>query len=224
LLNWRNLVSVFLIVSLPVPFTAQEGGAAILHSSGVVLVNQNPAPATNALFSGDRVETQKGAAARIELTGSAADISPDTALQFEADELVLDHGSLSVNTSRGLRVRAGCVVITPVHTAWTHYEVSDVDGQVHVSALKDDVYIESRSSKLEQAKQSTRSDRVIVREGEQKSREEKCGGATLRSRVPDGNGPLLNSPYVVGTATGVVVVVGCWALCRDDDPVSASHP
>jgi len=31
------------------------------------------------------------------------DIDADTVVQFEGDELVLDHGSLSVNTTRGLK-------------------------------------------------------------------------------------------------------------------------
>ena len=101
-------------------------------------------------------------------------------VQFEGNELVLDHGSLSVNTSRGLRVRVGCLTVTPVNDAqWTHYDVVDCDGKVTVSALKNDVYIDARSSNPQQARQSSRSSRVTVREGEQKSREEKCGGAYL---------------------------------------------
>ena len=94
-------------------------------------------------------------------------------VQFEGNELVLEHGSLSVNTSRGLRVRVGCVTVTPVNdTEWTHFDVVDLDGKVTVSALKNDGYIDSRSSNPQQAKQSGHSSRVIVHEGEQKSREE----------------------------------------------------
>jgi len=163
--------------------------------------------------------------ARIEATGSAADIDPESVVQFEGDELVLDHGSLSVNTSRGLKVRVGCVTVTPVNADWTHYEVTDRDGKVIVSALKNDVYIESRSSRAQEAKQPARSDRAIVREGEQKSREEKCGAPLTRSSVvAAGSGGFLNSPYVVGTAGAVVAGAACWALCRGDNPVSPDRP
>jgi len=221
----RNLVYLFLIATVSVFMTAQDTGAAIVRSSGTVLINKSPASATSTLFPGDRIETENNAIARIELAGSAADINPETVLQYESDELFLDHGSLSVNTARGLKVHAGCVTVTPVQLMPTHYEVSDVDGRVHVSALKDDVYIESRSSKTQTAKQSTHSDRDIVREGQQKSRDEKCGGGILRqSRVPDGSGPIMSSPYAIGTAAGVVLGVGCWALCRGDDPISPDHP
>ena len=129
-----------MIAILPVSLLAQDKAAAMLRSNGIgVILNKNPAPASIALFPNDLVETQKNAAARIEVSGSTADINVDTMVQFEGDELVLDHGSLSVNTSRGLRVRVGCLTVTPVNdTVWTHYDVIDVDGKVSVSALKSD--------------------------------------------------------------------------------------
>jgi hypothetical protein len=119
----------------------------MLRSNGVgVLVNKSPAPASIALFSDDFVETQKNAAlARIDISGSAADINAETVVQFEGNELVLDHGSLSVNTSRGMTVRVGCLTITPANNAeWTHYDVADLNGKVNVSALKNDVNIDER--------------------------------------------------------------------------------
>jgi len=223
--NRRNIVCMFMIAILPVSLPAEDTGGAILHSSGSVLLNKNLAPSTSALRSENLIETQSDAMARIELTGSAADLNPETVVQFNSGELILEHGSLSVNTSRGLKVRVGCVTVTPVSLEWTHYDVSDVNGKVTVAALKNDVYIESRSVNAGPAKQSARSDRAIVREGEQKSREEKCGGATLKeSGLAAGRGALMSSPYVLWPAAGVIVGVGCWALCRGDDPISPDHP
>jgi len=133
---------------------AQDTTAAILRSNGIgVQVNRNPAPASSALFSGDEIETQENSAARIDASGSAADLNPETMVQFEVNELVLEHGSLSVNTSRGLRVKVGCLTVTPANDAeWTHYDVVDLDGKVRVSALKNDVYINASSNNPKQAK------------------------------------------------------------------------
>ena len=219
--TWRHFVCLWLIAILPVWLVADDTAAAMLRNDGGVQLNKNPAPASAALFVNDLIETQSNATARIEATGSTVDINADTVVQFEGDELVLDHGSLAVNTSRGLRVRVGCVTITPVNPDWTHYEVTDREGKVSVSALKNDVYLEARSRRLQDVKQSGRSERSIVREGEQKSREESCGGA---KKFPASSGGFLNSPYTVGTATGVIVGVGCWALCRGDNPVSPDRP
>lgn len=199
----------------------------MLRSNGIgVLLNKNPAPASTALFADDLIETPKTTVARIEASGSSADLNPETLVQFEGNELVLDHGSLSVNTSRGLRVRVGCLTVTPVNDAqWTHFDVADVDGKVTVAALKNDVYIDARSNNPQRARQSSRSSRVTVREGEQKSREEKCGGAYSQPRGNlAGTGAIMNSPYVLWPAVGVVAGVTCWAICSSDNPVSPSAP
>jgi ferric-dicitrate binding protein FerR (iron transport regulator) len=127
---------------LPASLAADDNGIAMLRGNGGVLLNRSAAPASAALFPGDTVETQPKAAARIELTGSAVDLNAETIVEFESGEIVLDHGSLSVNTSRSLRVRVGCLSVTPVNPAWTQFEVTDLDGRVTVSALKSDVNID----------------------------------------------------------------------------------
>ena len=196
-------------VILPVSLFAQENAAALLRSSGTgVLVNKNPSPESIALFPDDLIETPKSIVARLEITGSAADIGPETMVQFESDELALDHGNVSVNTTRGLRVRVGCLTVTPVNVSErTQYDVSDLDGKVTVNAAKNDVYIDARSKKPQEAKNPSRSSRDLVREGEQKSREEKCGGAYLRGRLHASFGPL--DEFDMGQNPG-------WRCCRDD--------
>jgi len=217
-----------MIAVLPLSLLADDV-AAMLRSSGVgVLVNKNPAPASIVLFSNDLIETQKGAVARIEASGSTADINPETMIQFEGSELVLDHGSLSVNTSRGLRVRVGCLTVTPANDAeWTHYDVADVDGKVTVSALKNDVYIDFRSRSPQQAKQAANSNRVTVQEGEQKSRDEKCGAADIKQSAAhiSGVGAIMNSPWAIRAgAAGVGAALCLGFFCRDDDPISPAKP
>jgi hypothetical protein len=112
---------------LPASLVGQEIAAAMLRSTGEgVIVNGSPAPSSAAIFSGDFIETQKQAVARIEATGSSANIDPETMVTFEDQELVLDHGSLAVFTGRGLRVRVGCISVTPVNPSIeTTYEVLD---------------------------------------------------------------------------------------------------
>jgi hypothetical protein len=226
LFEWRKLVCLPLMAILPVSLLAQDTATAILRSNGAgVMVNRNAAPASTAVFFEDLIETQKNAAARIEANGSTADINPETMIQFEGDTLVLDHGSLSVNTSRGLKVRVGCVIVTPANNAeWTHYDVVDRDGKVTVSALKKDVNINSRSSNPKQAKQGTNSS-VTVSEGQQKSREENCGAAYPHSAAATpGAGAIMNSPWVIGGGAVAVGVIACFGLCHSDDPISPTTP
>jgi hypothetical protein len=223
-LKWRNFASLPMIFILPFSLLADDTGA-MLRSSGSVLVNKTTAPASVALFRDDLIETQKEGSARIEATGSIAEIHPETVVQFEGDELVLDHGSVSVNTSHVLRVRVGCVTVTPVNADWTHYDVVDNDGKITVSALKNDVYIDAKSNNPQEAKQPTHSNRTLVKESETKSREEKCGAAPIKwSSVYAGRGAILNSPWAIGTGAVIVGTIACLGLCHDDDPVSPAKP
>jgi len=212
-----------MIAILPASLAADDTGAAILQGNGVLL-NGHSAPPSATLFPRDTVETQPKIVARIELTGSAVDINPETLIDFEGDEVTLEHGSVSVNTSRAFKVRVGCLIVTPVNPIWTHYDVTDVDGKVTVAALKSDVNINSRSGNAQQAKRSADAGRVSVHEGEKKSREEKCGAANVKSPTVAAQDGIMNSPYTVGAALGVVGGLTCWALCRDDDPISPSSP
>lgn len=209
---------------LPASVAADDTAAAILKGNEGVLLNGRPALPSAALFPRDTVETQPKTVARIELTGSAIDINPETLIDFEGDEIVLEHGSVSVNTSRAFKVRVGCLVVTPVNPMWTRYDVTDVDGKVTVAALKSDVNIHSRSGTARQAKRSADAGRVSVHEGETKSREEKCGAANVKSATAAAQDGILNSPYSVGVAAGVAGALTCWTLCRDDDPISPSTP
>jgi hypothetical protein len=212
---------------LPVSLFGDETAAAMLHSDGPgVLLNNHAAPPTMALYPNDLIETQKDAMARIEAAGSTADISPETIVQFEDEELVLDHGHLSVNTNRGLRVRVGCLTITPQNPSdWTHYDVTDVSGKVTISALKLDVYVDAKSQNPKPVKRPGLSEQSIVHEGEQKVRDEKCGPGSLDSSagVPAWN-PILNSPWAIAGGSVVVGGITCWALCRSGQPISPTDP
>lgn len=226
LFEWRHPVVVIMAVVLPVSLCADDVTGAMLHSNGAgILVNKSTATASLAIFPNDLIETQKDAVARIEITGSTADINPETMIQFESDDLVLDHGGVSVNTTRGLRVRVGCLTVTPVNPSdWTQFDVVDIDGKVNVHALKNDVYIDGRSKNPQEVKKPSHSTRDLIREGEQKSREEKCGGAYMKAQRMAGLGAIMNSlpAKIVGAAA--VGTVLCFGLCSGDDPISPWKP
>ncbi len=209
---------------LPVSVAAEDKGAAILHSNQGVLVNRSAVPATSTLFPGDAVETQPGTVAKVEVTGSDIDIDAETVVEYEGDEIVLEHGRVSVNTSRGFKVRVGCVMVMPANPAWTRYVVTDTDGKVTVAALKNDVNFDSRSANPQPAKRSANAGRVSVRQGEQSSREKKCGAANIKAARAAAQNGILDSPYSIGAAVGAAGVLTCVALCHGDDPISPSSP
>jgi hypothetical protein len=210
-------------VVLPASLTAQDSGRALLHSDGGVWLNGNPAPNSSAIFLHDLVQTQKENTAKIDADGSTVTVQPDTIVQFEGDELVLDHGSLQVNTSREMRVRVNCITATPLTQEWTRYDVVDVDGKMTVVAYQNDVKIHYQGAAARQSKPGLSPD-VIVHQGEQVTREERCGVAARPTQVIDAKAAILNSTWAKGAGIATIGILTCWALCRGDDPISPAKP
>jgi hypothetical protein len=235
LLEWRNLVCGVMIVLVPASLTAQDNaqgflsnGRAMLHSNGGTWLNERPAPASAAIFMEALIQTQKDHSARIDADGSSVDVGPETLVQFEGDELVLDHGSVQVSTVRELRVRVNCVTVIPITQDRTHYEVTDVDGKVKVVAYKKDVKVHAKGAVTSISRKETSSD-AIVREGEQSTRSEKCGGAIKPPAALTGSGPALDAGWVKIAGAGAIGtgILVCLIVCRGDggdNPVSPSKP
>ena len=197
---------------------AQNSAQAMLHNDGGVWLNGNPAPNSSALFVNDLVQTQKGTLAKIDAEGSTATVQPETVVQFGGDELVLDHGGLQMNTSRGMKVRVDCLLVIPLTEDWTRYDVVDLDGKVTVSAHQNDVKIHYQGVSTRLAKQARFSD-VTVHQGEQVTREERCGEG---ARPPAADLGILDTTWAKGIALAAVGIITCWALCRGGEPVSPS--
>jgi hypothetical protein len=224
LFRWRGFVSLIVLAFLPVSLFADGSAAAVLRStSGTVFVNQSAAPSSIAVFRGDLIETRSNSSAWMEYRGSSVQIDPETIIRLEDGEIILDHGSVTVTSYQQLRVRAGCILATPVESDKTTYFVKDTDGRVTVFAQEKDVNLDSHSSKLKRASQAETSGHDVVHQSQQKSRDEHCGAADLR---PDGiTSPILDSPWVVAPAAAVVVGgTLCVLLCFDDEPPSPSSP
>jgi hypothetical protein len=222
--KWRKIVCLMLACIFPALLMSQDSGGAILRSSskGGVVLNGNPAPVSSAIFKNDLVQTDAQSIAKIDATGSTVDVQPETLLQFEVDELVLQHGTLLVSTSTALKVRVGCVTVTPITMDWTQYDVTDVDGKVTVVAHKNDVKVQSRGLHLEKTRQGARGEE-IVHAGEQTTREDKCGGA--EPSPAHAIGAALNSPRVILPAAGAIIAgTLCWILCFNNQPPSPSDP
>jgi hypothetical protein len=108
----------------------------LLHSDGDTWLNENPAPATAAIFRDSLVRTHKGYRARIDAEGSSVLFGPETVVQFQGSDLTLDHGSLRLHTATEMTVIVGCIGINPLSSDRIHYDVTHIDGKVKVIAYK----------------------------------------------------------------------------------------
>jgi hypothetical protein len=101
--------------------------------------------------------------------------------------------------------------------------VSDVDGKVTVAAQQNSVQIHYAGVGLRQSKQAAFAD-LTVRQGEQATRDEKCGTSARPSDVINAKVAILNNIWVKGAGLAAIGVLTCWALCRGDDPLSPDTP
>ena len=213
-----------LILILPQSLVAIDSGSAILHTQGGVWVNGSEVPDSTAIFPGDLLETKAGFAANLTADGSAVLIQPESIVKFQGDVLVLEHGSVSLGTSKAMQVHVNCLTVVPVSTEWTQYEVTDITGKVLVAARKNDVKINREGGPARLSKESEGARGAIVHEGEQGTREESqvCGAPP----GPATAGNALNPKWIAaGAAAGSgILILLLLHGGPSKPPVSSSKP
>ena len=214
----RNLLCWIMCALFPLSLFAADSGAAMLRSKGGVWVNGKENPDSTAIFSGDLIETKPGSVANLDAQGSSVLIQSESVVEWGDNELTLDHGSVSVGTSTELRVKINCLTVVPIANEWTQYDVTDVDGTLHVAANKLDVKItQGRAGK--KSSEDNDSNSSTVREGEKASRDVSVLCAAAKPPGTAGGNPLSTTRWaeIAGGAGGAILL--CVLLCH-----SASSP
>ncbi|HUA15122.1 MAG TPA: hypothetical protein VMG31_07480 [Verrucomicrobiae bacterium] len=219
-----RIISWALIVTLPSTLMGQTS-SAILHTQGGVWVNGYEARDSTAVFPGDVLETKPGFSGNLTLDGSTVLLQPESVGKLQADVLILDHGSVSVTTSKSFRVKVNCLTVVPVSNDWTQYDVTDVNGTVQVAARKLDVNVEHEATGHRASPENAAQEKASVHEGEEHSYDESgmCG-APPQVRAPSS---LPNPKWIAAGAAGATGLVLCLILCRgsgSSQPLSASQP
>ncbi len=191
----RIFVSLLLLLIVPTTMIGQDlpqqSGGAILHADGGVWVNGYEAHDSSAVFAGDLIETKPGFAANLSLDGSTVLLAPETVGKFQGDVFDLDHGIVSVVSSKGFKVRVNCIRVIPAVNEWTEYVVTDLTGTVQVDARKKDVNVDHEQKLVKVSPQQGATENASVHEGEQKEYEssEICGAPPSPSSPASGISP-----------------------------------
>lgn len=209
----RSVVVWMMIVVIPGSFVSAESNGAMLYGKGTVWVNGSPLPQSSAIFPGDLVQTKTESIANITGSGSSVIVQPDSLLKFEDNAVSLEHGTVRVATSRSMAARALAVTVAPATSAWTEFEVTDVNGVVQIIARKGDVNVTcgKHTATLAEGQQATRDESGDCRR--------KKGGA-----YPPTGGDFLASPYAWSSIGGGTIVLCVTWFCDNDPPPSQSTP
>jgi hypothetical protein len=211
-------------VLFPVALMAADTGSAVLRSTGGVWLNGTEVGGMVAIFSGDLLETKPGAVANVDADGSSVLIRAESVVKFNGDSLTLEHGIVSVGTSKGMSVHVDCIRVEPVLHEWTQYDVTNVSGTVQVAARKNDVNIHQGVSMRKVSPQGAATQSVTVHEGQEATRNtaDACGVARRPGAGGGGNPKWVE----IGVGTGGGILILCLLLCKGppEQPVSNSQP
>jgi len=219
---FRSMVSCSLLLIVPSCMLAADSGAAMLYANGATWLNGSHVPNSSAIFAGDLVQTRADGAANIHAPGSSITVLGDSLVQFEGVSLKVEHGGVTVSTSKGVATTAGDVRVAPASNAWTEFNVTDVDGTVRIAARKGDLTVtdDSGTVTLAQGQETTRDEQSP----DSKSPDNKKKKRRIAGAAPAAGGGLLNSPVAIGVGAGIVAGVTIWVLSRNDDPISPNVP
>jgi hypothetical protein len=192
----------------------------MLYSHGTALVNGNTIARSSAIFSGDLVQTNADSVANINATGSSILVMNDSLVQYEGSALKLEHGGVTISTSKLLAAHAGAVKITPAAGVWTEFNVRDVDGRVQIAARKGDLTIsdDTGTSTLAEGQETTRDD------SQSQSRNKKRKKGIAEAAAPGTAGAIFDSPITIGIAGAIAAGGTIWVLTRSDDALSPAKP
>ena len=218
-----GLVSCVLLILFPGSLFAADSNAAMLYTNGAAWVNGAHVPrSSSAIFSGDLLQTRSDSVANINQAGSSIMVLSDSLVQFEGASVDIQHGGVTVSTSKGIAATAGDVKVTPASSAWTEFNVSDVDGTVRIHASKGALTI------------SDGKDVVTLAQGQDTTRDESSGTSDKDNKkknkkrqtgaVPAAGGGIMNSPVAIGVGAGAAIAITTWVLIKNDDPASPTKP
>lgn len=214
-----KIVSCAMLMVFPSAlFGGEFSPGAMLYTHGDAMLNGNSVPRSSALFSGDWIQTRADSVANINAAGSTVLILNDSIVEYDGNSLKLEHGGVTISTSKSMAVRAGAVNVSPKASALTEFEVRDVDGTVKIAARKGELSIsddKGATTTLAEGQETTQ-DQSDTNNQDSKHKRAAAGAAPAA-------GAVLDSPVAVGIGAGAIVGLGIWVLIQGGNPVSPAQ-
>jgi len=214
----RKIMSGAMLIVFPSAlFAGDFSPTAMLYAHGNAILNGKSVPRSSALFSGDLVETGADSVANINSTGSTVLILNESLVEYNGNALKLEHGGITVSTSKSMAVRAGAVHVSPQGSALTEFEVRDVDGTVRIAARKGDLTIiddKGASTTLAEGQETTQDESGTHKDSKQKR---------AAAGAPPAAGAILDSPWAIGIGAGAITGLTIWVLIQGNSPASPTQ-
>ena len=108
---------------------------AMLMGSGAVQVNGTRASSSYTVFPGDRIQTAANGSAVVKSSDTLVAIASDSAIQYQNNGFIFEHGNVQVTAPKGIDARFGNLVITadPRHPA--RFQLISANGVDRIAAI-----------------------------------------------------------------------------------------
>jgi hypothetical protein len=221
---FRSVVCCVPLLLLTNPMFGANADAALIYINGAAAVNDVLVPrAATTMFPGDLLQTGRNSAATINKSGSSITVLANSLVTYQGAALDIQHGAVTVLTSKETAVIAGDVRVSPVSNAWVEFDVVYRDGIVKITARKGNLTIDDGSKvvTLTQGLETTRDENnpVAPNRSSKKNRSGKQVGAS-----PAAEDGTLNSPIAIGLGAGAGISLTTWVLVKNDNPASPTKP
>ena len=141
-------MSLALAVTFPWSILSADASSGLLRSTGTVNINGKPAPASVALFAGDKIATAAQGVATIMVSGSILTLSPASSLIYGANAVEMGCGQLAVTAlQRGLTAKVRNLQISPAGDDST-YDISDGSGKLTVAVRSGSAIVDDGQQKM----------------------------------------------------------------------------
>jgi hypothetical protein len=219
---YLKILSCMMVVIFPAALFATDQPAAMLYSHGTALLNGGSISRSSAIFSGDLVETSVDSAANINASGTIVLILHESLVKYQGNAVELEHGHVTVSTSKAMATRAGDVTVSPAASVWTEFEVRDVDGTVQIAARKGDLTIidDNGTTTLAQGQETTRDETQPQSQSQDDTNKKKKKRKAAGAAPAAGTGGLLSSPWTIGISGGLILGATIWVFHQSPIPVS----
>ena len=104
-------LSCLLMLAFPWSMWAADSSGAMLYANGTAWLNGANVPKTSAVFSGDLIQTKADSVASIKANGSNFTVQSDSLVQYQGQSLKLEHGAVTVATSKAVVTEIGDVSV-----------------------------------------------------------------------------------------------------------------
>jgi hypothetical protein len=118
---YLKILSCMMVVIFAAALFAVDQPAAMLYSHGTALLNGEGIARSSAIFSGDLVQTNASSVANINAAGSIVLVHNDSLVEYQGNAVNLEHGTVSISTSKSMAISAGNVTASSAVSVWTEF-------------------------------------------------------------------------------------------------------